>query len=1169
MLVIGSSVDKRTLFRRFTIAGILVFTLIVVAVFVRQGLITGAAREQVEHGYDERDQIQRVFSRIKDIEIGQRGYALSGDSSYLAPYLAALYGKTFALAAESEVTFAVSDLTLWDELRHLRENFHDKPEQLDGARILERLARRRVVYAEEVIRARASGGADSAIAVIKTGRGKHIMDSTRAVVTSMTERQDAYLAALREQESRKLLTNGILLYTVVSLFYLLGLWGVWWASRQNVWRRRAEKGLADSTALLKALVDSTPYAILAADGQGRMTVINKAAEEMLGRRAAEHLGGSAASFMSLMIAPEDVGERAARLARHHGHPVEGIEIFLSHLPEDPPHGLDLHFMRADGTRFPVVMSARWILDDNGERLGAVAMASDVTGIRRLEEEVRRSNALLNSVINSTDQAIIAVDLEGILTLYNPAAERMEGYPASEFLGKHTAYNTRKTMLRREIESRAERLRLHYGREPEDVEVFTLPLKDDPPGGVEWTFVHSSGRRYPVNMAVSPMRDRAGETIGYMAVIRDITGFKALEARLRESRARLQAVIDGIDYAIFAADETGTLRLINRGTERILGYSVSDMLGKPVTQLAARFADPGELKARASRLAKHYGRMVGDMELISLPLPDDGPFGQEWSHRRPDGALITLAFSVYTLRDDDGKPTGVVALARDITQLKALDRMKNEFISTVSHELRTPLTSIRGALGLVAGGAAGPLPEKAAELVSIAHRNSERLVHIINDILDIEKIDSGNLATQIRSLDAREALTQAIEGNEGYAAKYGVRFVLGDVPPQAHVAADPERLMQIMANLLSNAAKFSPHGGEVKVSAALSSGYLRVSIRDQGVGIPEEFRSRVFEKFAQADGNDARRRDGTGLGLSITRKLVELMHGSIGFESEVGKGTVFYFELPLDVAPSSPVSARSVDPVTSVTHGKPRVLICEDDADVAALLKILLERAGVDSDVVHTLATARAVLKERGPAYSALTLDLLLPDGSGLALLRDLRRDPALADLPVIVISARAEEGRRELNGDAIGMIDWLPKPIDESRLAASLRRAVGTSARARILHIEDDADFREVLARSLRDAADWVGVSTLSEAEAQLSSGRFDLVVLDLDLPDGSGLSLLERLKGLPTGPVPVLILSASEMDNGIRKKVEAALVKSRLSEERIVQTILNQIRKIGSRRPS
>jgi len=1159
-------VEKRSLFGRFIIVGIIGFTLIVVAVFLRQGWITRNAHEQVERGHEERNQIQQVFSRIKDIELGQRGFALSGDSTYLSPYFSALYGSAAGVKSDPAASFASSSKTLWDDIDQLRDHFSRNPQQLENTQKLEDLVRLRVRYADEVIRIRSQEGASAAIAIVQKGYGKSIMDSTSSVIQGMMAFQDEYLKNLRIQENRQLRNNSVILYLIVGAFYILGLFGLWRSFRQNFWRRQAEKGLADSTALLKALVDSTPYAILAADEQGRMTVINKAAEEMLGLRASDHLGGSAEQFMNLLIAPEDVRERSERLEKFVGHSVGGIEVFLSHLPEDPPYGMDLHFMRSDGSRFPVVMSARWILDIDGERLGAVAMANDVTGVRRLEEEVRQSNALLNAVITSTDQAIIAVDLEGILTLYNPAAERMEGYDASEFLGKHTSYNTRKTMLRKEIELRADRLRKEYGREPEDVEVFTLPLKDDPPGGVEWTFVHSSGRRYPVNMAVSPMRDRNGDTIGFMAVIRDITGFKTLEARLRESRARLQAVIDGIDYAIFAADEAGILRLINRGTERILGYSVVDMLGKPVTTLASRFADPNELRARASRLSKHYGRLVNEMELISLPLPDDGPYGQEWSHRRPDGSLITLAFSVYTLRNDDGQPTGVVALARDITQLKALDRMKNEFISTVSHELRTPLTSIRGALGLVTSGVVGGLPEKAAELVSIAHRNSERLVHIINDILDIDKIESGNLMIQVRPLDAAEQLSSAVEANQSYALKYGVRIVLGNLPAGVYVAADPERLMQIMANLLSNAAKFSPQGGEVQVSASLASGFLRISVRDAGVGIPEEFQNRVFEKFAQADGNDSRRRDGTGLGLSITKKLVEVMHGTIGFETETGRGTEFHFELPLAVAPSLDNSSLIAEASVGAPFGKPRILICEDDADVGALVRILLERAGMETDVVQTLSAARAVLKERGPAYSALTLDLMLPDGSGLALLRELRRDPALADLPVIVISAKAEEGRKELNGDAIGMIDWLPKPIDEERLGASLRRAVGSAGRPRILHVEDDADFREVLARSLRDAAEWVGASTIHEAEKRLATERFDLVVLDLDLPDGSGLSLLERLKGLPTGPVPVLILSASEMDNGIRKKVEAALVKSRLSEERIVQTIMNQIRKIAPR---
>jgi signal transduction histidine kinase len=219
---------------------------------------------------------------------------------------------------------------------------------------------------------------------------------------------------------------------------------------------------------------------------------------------------------------------------------------------------------------------------------------------------------------------------------------------------------------------------------------------------------------------------------------------------------------------------------------------------------------------------------------------------------------------------------------------------------VSHELRTPLTSIRGALGLINAGALGALPPKAAVMLSIAHSNAERLTHLVNDILALEKASSGKLSLDIRETPVAELLSQAVESHSGFAEKCKVQFVLERAPSHLSVMADPLRLMQVLANLMSNAAKFSPPGALCSVRATESSAYVRFEVQDSGCGIPENFRARIFEKFAQADASLARRYEGSGLGLSITKQLVEAMGGRIWFESEVGRGATFFFELPKPV-----------------------------------------------------------------------------------------------------------------------------------------------------------------------------------------------------------------------------------------------------------------------------
>jgi PAS domain S-box-containing protein len=241
------------------------------------------------------------------------------------------------------------------------------------------------------------------------------------------------------------------------------------------------------------------------------------------------------------------------------------------------------------------------------------------------------------------------------------------------------------------------------------------------------------------------------------------------------------------------------------------------------------------------------------------------------------------------------------MIHDIAARKKIERLKSEFISTVSHELRTPLTSITGVLGLLSGGAIPKIPEKAMDLLLIAKNNSDRLGRLVNDILDIEKLEFGQLQLSAIECDVNDLLRQAIVQNTGYAIKYGVHLVFDNsaIAERAVIVnVDPDRFLQVMSNLISNAVKYSNLEGSVIVSVKLDEKVLSIYVKDHGSGIPEAFRNRIFQKFAQADSSDSRKRDGTGLGLSITRIIVERMGGEIDYMTEINKGTIFYFSLPI-------------------------------------------------------------------------------------------------------------------------------------------------------------------------------------------------------------------------------------------------------------------------------
>jgi len=421
-------------------------------------------------------------------------------------------------------------------------------------------------------------------------------------------------------------------------------------------------------------------------------------------------------------------------------------------------------------------------------------------------------------------------------------------------------------------------------------------------------------------------------------------------------------------------------------------------------------------------------------------------------------------------------------------------------------------------------------------VNIALNNSERLVRLINDILDVEKIRSGKLDFRIKKLDLTEVITEAVEANQGFALAHDTNIVHAGELQSVQVRADPDRLAQVLANLLSNAAKFSPQGKDIEISMEVTADRVRVAVRDRGPGVPEEFRERLFERFAQADASDSRRNTGTGLGLSIAKAIVERMGGTIGYEPAKDGGSRFYFELPVVTPAALGAPARTA-----------RILICEDEPDIALLLKKILGIQGYVVDVAPDMLTATTLLGQH--EYAAVTLDLKLGDEDGRDLLEEIRK--AAGTIPVVVVSATADEASQELNGGAVSVVDWITKPIDETRLLASIQGATKTANRNRLLHVEDDTDLSMMLSALLSDIGPVVNARTLREAREHLERESYDLILLDMGLPDGDGTELLPFV-----GNTPVIVFSAREANSVASEKIVAALVKSRATEQALRETI-------------
>jgi PAS domain S-box-containing protein len=550
-----------------------------------------------------------------------------------------------------------------------------------------------------------------------------------------------------------------------------------------------------------------------------------------------------------------------------------------------------------------------------------------------------------------------------------------------------------------------------------------------------------------------------------------------------------------------------------------------------------------------------------------------PWHCEYRIQHPDGRILWLAGQSIPEREADGG-TLWHGFLHDITERKRDERLKSEFISTVSHELRTPLTSISGSLGLIQGGVLGAPPESMRAMLGVAHSNAQRLILLINDLLDMEKLVAGKMSFQMQEQPLMALVDQAVEANQSYADQFHAHYVITRRFEQATVNVDPMRLQQVLSNLLSNAAKFSPPDTQVDIRVEPIADRVRVSVIDHGPGIPAEFHERIFQKFSQADASTTRKQGGTGLGLAITRELIERMRGSVNFFSEEGHGACFFFELPCVYGDS--VSQRALD--TALEHAESssvdreengvatggetvaagsRLLIVEDDHDTALLLATLVRHWGYQAEIAHTLGEALKWLERR--SFDALTLDLMLPDGNGLTLLHQLRQQPQTRELPVLIVSAAAEEGQLEIGG-RLAAVDWLAKPFDEKRLAGALHSSLSLRPqRERILHIESDAELSQRVAAQIAPSMTLDVARSLQEALYLLDSHDYGLISLDLTASQGPGWEIIPMLSQLARQPA-VIILSEQALAPTLLGRVKTAIAKPGLSAQALMEAFDRQL---------
>jgi PAS domain S-box-containing protein len=579
----------------------------------------------------------------------------------------------------------------------------------------------------------------------------------------------------------------------------------------------------------------------------------------------------------------------------------------------------------------------------------------------------------------------------------------------------------------------------------------------------------------------------------------------------ESQARVRAVMDATSEGILLIGRDGVMGYHNRRFLDLFGFEAEQIDGRPLASLEGPvnriFDEPDEFRRSILQAARRPGEDTCFLTKQHYPEVRD--------------------LEVYTaaVTDREGRDLGRLHAFRDVTRERELDRMKDEFVSLVSHELRTPLTSIKGYVDLLIDGDAGEVTEEQKEFLEIVKNNSDRLVLLVNDLLDVSRIEAGRINLRVQPVDLAGCIDEVATSLRPLMEQKRQSLKLEVSADLPQVRADRDRVVQILTNLLSNAHKYTLEGGAVTVRAQASEDEVQVEVSDTGVGMTAEERDKLFTKFFRAQNPATQNVGGTGLGLNIVKSLVEKQGGRIWVTSEPMKGSAFIFTIRADGTTEAAAIATSADASAPATKVGTRILVVDDEPDIAGLIRRYLERGGYQVLVAHDAHTALETAQRERP--DLMTLDVNLPDSDGFTLLEWLKGDPATAPIPVIMLSVLEDTGR----GLLMGAVDYLHKPIDEPTLLSHVGSIARSPEPQVVLVADDEEDIRSLIAGHLRRAGHQV--LEAADGEQALQAARAEqppsLVLLDIRMPRLDGLGVLRALRDdEATRNLPVVMMTTS-----------------------------------------
>jgi PAS domain S-box-containing protein len=642
-----------------------------------------------------------------------------------------------------------------------------------------------------------------------------------------------------------------------------------------------------------------------------------------------------------------------------------------------------------------------------------------------------------------DYAIFMLDPKGHVLTWNVGAERFKGYRAEEIIGSHFSRFYPPDALARGLPDEELRVAGEAGS-----------FEDE-----GWR-VRKDGSMFWANVTITAMRDEGGELVGYAKVTRDLTQRRNHEEALRLSEERFRLLVEGVsEYAIFMLDVNGKVASWNVGAQRIKGYAADEIIGKHFSIFYPQDVVDSGWPEHELREAALTGRFV-----------DTG-----WRVRK-DGSRFWANVTITAMRDESGKLLGYAKLTRDLTERRRVEamevanlerddlldaernarmtaqratRIKDEFLATLSHELRTPLSAILGWTQVLLRGQATNVADQR-RAIEVIDRNARAQVQLIDDLLDLSRILAGKLRLELRQLAIIDVARAAIDSAAPAAEAKEIRLISLLDPGRAIVNGDASRLQQVVWNLLTNAIKFTPRGGQVQVLLQRVNSHIELSVSDTGVGIPAAFLPQVFERFSQRDGSSTRAHGGLGLGLAICRQLVELHGGSIRAASPgEGLGATFSVNLPVSIMQVESERERA-HPTAELHEGDalamPRlngvhVFIVDDEPDARELLQRVLVDQGATVTAFESADAALAGLATSRPAV--IVSDVGMPGTDGYQMMRTLRaNEPRESRIPALALTAfaRAEDRKRAL---VAGFQAHLAKPFDVAELVLLVATLVG------------------------------------------------------------------------------------------------------------------------------